>query len=102
MTEALRTPEEAARVLRCSKKTLAAHIRSGALRYIVIGCGAKRPRRMFADEDLKEFIENQRRRETPCPSTVTRARRSTTSISNSVVLGFTAAREQRTSEKPKA
>jgi hypothetical protein len=74
---ALRTPSEAAAQLPCSFKPLNARVHSGALRYIVIDCGTKRLRRMFADPDLTEFIERQSRRDAPpCPSTATKARRS--------------------------
>jgi hypothetical protein len=43
----LRTSTEAAEFLRCSRKTLSAHAGSGALRYVIVGHGTKRPRRMF-------------------------------------------------------
>ena len=45
----LRTPREAAIRLRCSLKTLRGHMASGALRYIVIGHGTKRPRKLLTD-----------------------------------------------------
>jgi hypothetical protein len=75
VTTSLHTPNEAAARLRCSRKTLNAHVRSGALRYVLIGRGTKRPRRMFTDADLDEFIERQRRMAVPCPSIAQKARR---------------------------
>src|SRR6516164_3532619 len=69
--DGLRTPAEAARKLRCSVKTLFGHVASGALRYVAIGHGTKRPRKRFADADLDAFIESQTRKDVPCPSTRT-------------------------------
>ena len=99
---ALRTPAEAAARLRVSRKTLTEHVRSGALRYVIIGCGSKRPRKMFTDADIEEFIERQTRRDVPCPSIAPRARRSTTTTSSGRVIAFTALRNARTDAKPKA
>src|SRR5215831_14363000 len=97
----LRTPVEVAARLRCSRKTLNEHVRLGTLRYVVVGCGSKRPRRMFTDADVKEFIERQTRRNMPCPSTSQKARRSTTTTSGGEVTAFTALRDERTAGKPK-
>jgi hypothetical protein len=99
----LRTPREAARKLRCSIKTLNGHIASGALRYVNVGHGRKRVRRMFADVDLDEFIANQSRKDVPCPSTRTEtaARRISTTTSKCEVIGFTARRNARRAAKPK-
>jgi hypothetical protein len=101
--DGLRTPAEAARKLGCSIKTLNGHVATGALRYVIIGHGKKRPRKMFADADLDAFIANQTRKDVPCPSTKTRtvARRSSTSTSNSTVIGFMARRNARRNVKPK-
>jgi hypothetical protein len=63
--DTLRTPKEAAAILRCSLQTLSAHVQSGSLKYVEIGCGKKRPRRMYVDADLMEFIDRQTR--THCP-----------------------------------
>src|SRR5215831_7084198 len=57
--DGLRTPAEAARKLRCSVKTLRAHVAAGDLRYVIIGKGTKRPRIRFTAADLDEFIANQ-------------------------------------------
>jgi len=101
--DGLLTPVEAARKLRCSVKTLFGHMASGALRYVVIGHGTKRPRRMFADADLDQFIANQTRKDVPCPSTRTEtvARRISTTTSKCEVIGFTARRNARRAAKPK-
>src|SRR5262249_9474167 len=97
----LRTPAEAARRLGCSIKTLNGHVASGALRYVDVGHGKRRQRRMFTDADLDDFIANQTRKDVPCPSTKTRARRSGSSISSSQVIDFTAPRRPRPSGTPK-
>src|SRR5215471_1470324 len=98
----LRTAAEVAARLRCSRKMLNGHVRSGAIRFVIIGCGTKRPRRMFKDADVEEFIERQTRRNVPCQSTGLKVRRSTTSISGGEVLAFTALRSARADEKPKS
>ena len=53
--DGLRTMREAAARLGCSVKTLKAHIASGALGYVVIGHGSKRPRKMFTDADINRI-----------------------------------------------
>src|SRR5262245_11184135 len=101
MTVNLRKPREAAERLRCSIKTLLGHVEAGALRYVNIGHGSKRARRMFTDDDLDAFIAAQTRKDVPCPSTKTRARRSSSSISNGEVIGFSGRPKPRTDAKPK-
>jgi Helix-turn-helix domain len=90
--DGLRTPAEAARKLRCSDKTLRGHVASGALRYVNVGHGKKRPHRMFADADLDDFIAAQTRKDVPapCQSDATRAHRSGTTTFKSEVIAFTA------------
>jgi hypothetical protein len=56
---------EAAARLGCSVKTLAGHIAAGALRYVVVGHGTKRRRKMRTDAELAEFIANQSRKDSP-------------------------------------
>ena len=97
----LLTSAQAAAKLGCSIKTLNGHVAAGDLRYVIIGKGTKRPRKMFADSDLAEFIANQTRKDEPCPSTASRARRSSTSSSESTVIAFTAAPKPRPGVKPK-
>ena len=99
--DGLRTPAEAARKLRCSIKTLNGHVASGALRYVIIGHGIKRPRKMFADADLDAFIVNQTRKDVPCPSTATRAPRSGNTTSSGEVIAFSAQPRPRPGAKPK-
>jgi Helix-turn-helix domain len=97
----LLTPAEAARKLRCSIKTLSGHVASGALRYVDVGLGKKRMRRMFTDADLDNLIANQTRKDVPCPSTKTEtvARRTGTLTSKCEVIGFTARRNARRAAK---
>ena len=99
--DGLRTPAEAARKLRCSVKTLNAHVASGALKYVDIGHGKRRQRRMFSDADLNEFIANKTRKVTPCPSTAGRARPTGISTFTGEVIDFTGPRKPRTSAKPR-
>src|SRR5262245_17886065 len=87
--DGLLTPAEAARRLRCSVKTLNAHVAAGDVRYVSIGKGRKRPRKMFTDADLDAFITAQTRKDSPCPFTASRVRRSSTSNSASEVIAFT-------------
>lgn len=96
----LRTPLEVAQRLRCSRRTLDEHVRSGALRYISIGHGKKRQRKMFTDADVDEFIERQTRRDVPfVPEVRTRVRRSKGSTSISDGIDFLALRAERQRKK---
>jgi hypothetical protein len=98
----LKSKHEAAAKLGCSIKTLDGHIATGALRYVIIGHGTKRPRRMFTDADLDDFIANQTRKDAPaCPSTETRARRIGSSTFGAEVIAFTALPKPRPGAKPK-
>jgi hypothetical protein len=98
----LRTPAEAAERLHCSIKSVLAHVAAGELRYVAIGQGRKRPRKMFTDSDLDQFIENRTRKDAGlCPSSKTHVRRSTDTASKSCVIAFTARRNARPGAKPK-
>jgi hypothetical protein len=101
--DGLLTLAEAARKLRCSIKTLRGHIDAGDLRYVSIGKGTKRPRRMFTPADLDSFVANQTRKDVPCPPTSQKmaARRISTTTSKCEVIGFTARRNARRAAKPK-
>src|SRR5262249_21815265 len=99
--DGLLTKGEAAAKLGCSTKTLDGHVAAGALRYVTIGHGTKRPRRMFTDVDLDTFIANQTRKDAPCPPSRTRVRRSGDTTSRSEVIAFTARRNARPSGKRK-
>ena len=98
----LLTPAEVMERLRCSRKTLAGHVASGALRYVVIGLGKTRPRRMFTDDDVHAFIERQTRRDVPIPPLATgRVRRSIALSPDDEVIGFTARRAALEAERLK-
>jgi predicted site-specific integrase-resolvase len=97
----LRPPKSAAQALGVSVKTLNGFVRDGEIRYIDVGRGKKEIRRMFTDEDLEEFKQRRARREVPCQSTSTKTARSTTTISNSKVIGFMARRALRANERQK-
>ena len=99
--DGLLTRAQAATKLNCSLRTFDGHVASGALRYVAIGHGLKRPRKMFTDVDLNEFIANQTRKDVPCPSTASRARRSGTSTSGGEVIAFTGLRRPRRGAKPR-
>ena len=87
--DGLRTKDEAAAKLGISVKTLNGYVETGALKYVALGHGKRRKRKMFTDADLNEFIANQTRKDDPCPSTASRARRTGTSISGGEVIAFT-------------
>jgi hypothetical protein len=91
--DGLRTKAAAAAKLGCSIKTLNGHVDAGELRYVVIGHGKKRVRRMFADVDLDEFIANQTRKDSPCPSDATHARRSGNTTFKSEIIAFSEVRK---------
>jgi hypothetical protein len=97
----LRTTAEAAARLGCSIKTLNGHVDAGDLRYVRIGQGKKRPRRMFTDSDLDAFIAAQTQTDTPCRSIASRVHRTGTPNSKSTVVAFTAAPKPRPGAKPK-
>jgi len=97
----LLTRAQAATKLNCSLRTLDGHVASGTLRYVNIGHGEKRPRRMFTDADLDEFIANQTRKDVPCPSAATGARHTGPTTSKSTVIGFMEAQRRRRDAKRK-
>src|SRR5262249_28146948 len=87
--DGLKTAAQAASKLNCSIKTLNGHVAAGALHYVDIGHGRKRRRIRFTDADLDEFVANQTRKDVPCPSTKTRARRTGNLTSGGDVIAFT-------------
>jgi excisionase family DNA binding protein len=95
------TMGEAAARIGCSVKTLRGHIASGALRYVVIGHGRKRPHKRIAPADLNAFIEAQTRKDVACLSIETRARPTGNSTSKSEVIAFSARRSARLGAKRK-
>jgi hypothetical protein len=101
--DGLITKAEAAAKLGCSIKTLKGYVHAGALKYVALGHGKRRQRRMFTEADLNEFIATQSRKDVPCPSirTGTAARRTGISTSRSEVIGFMDRRNARRGVKPK-
>ena len=98
----LKTPKQAAERLQISVEQLIGFVRDGELRYVNLGRGKKRPRRMFTDDDLEELIERRKRKEaTGCLSTDQPSRRTGNSTSKSEVIAFTARPSARSAEKPK-
>jgi excisionase family DNA binding protein len=87
--QVLRTPKEAAERLQTSVEQVTGFVRDGELRYVNIGRGKKRPRRMFTDDDLDEFIERRKRRDA-CLSTSQQSRRTGSMTSKSAVIAFSA------------
>jgi hypothetical protein len=85
----LKTAAQAAAKLNGSIKTLNGHVKAGELKYVIIGRGTQRPRKLFTDADLDTFIANQTREDSPCPSSRTRARPTGASTSKSEVIAFT-------------
>jgi hypothetical protein len=99
--DGLRTSSEAAARLCCSIKTLNGYVAAGAIGYVIIGHGTKRPRKMFTDADINAFIAAQTRTEIPCRSIGSRVHRTGTSNSKSTVVAFTAAPKPRSGATPK-
>jgi hypothetical protein len=99
----LRTRSEAAARLRMSLKTFDAHVDAGAIRYVLVGRGTVRQRKMFTDPDFDEFVANQTRKDVPLPclSAKTRAHRIGNTISNGEVVAFSARPRKPTNAKPK-
>ena len=63
----LLTAAQATARLGCSVKTLLGYVASGALRYVSLGHGTKRKRKMFTPADLDQFIfSSQKRKDSPC------------------------------------
>jgi hypothetical protein len=101
VTGGLLTAAQAAAKLNCSIKTLNGHVKAGGLKYVAIGHGTKRPRRMFTDADLDRFVVVQTREAPPCPSTASRVRRSGTLTSSGGVVAFTARPKSPPGGRPK-
>ena len=100
--DGLLTADEAATRLRCSIQTLNGYVASGAVRYVAIGHGSKRPRKMFTAADLDNFVANQTRKDSPaCQSSRTTVRPSGGSTFKSEVIAFSAQRRPGPAAKPK-
>ena len=96
---ALFTHRETARRLSMTEEQLSAFVQDGEIAYINVGRGKKRPRRRYTEQDIHEFLERRRRREA-CLSIAISDRRTTSSISRSTVIGFTAQRNARLAKTP--
>ena len=101
MSPPLLLPKMAAERLGVSTKTLNGYVRGGELRYIDVGSGGVKQRRRYTEDDLDAFVNRRAKRNVPCQSTSTKTARSTTSTSNSKVIGFMAQRDARADEKLK-
>ncbi|WP_455189999.1 helix-turn-helix domain-containing protein [Foliimonas ilicis] len=102
MTEPLHTPEQAAKILGISVKTLREHVRFGRIRSIIVGSGKKRSTRRFTDKNIASFIENQKVREVaPCQSSSTPKVPSIKLSSISTVIPFEALQKPATKKKQK-
>jgi excisionase family DNA binding protein len=100
--DGLKTPEQAARRLGVSVRTLRGLVDSGELRYVNVGHGKQREKMMFTDHDLDDCIAKRTRQKAQqCQSIGPKPRRSTTMTSGGEVLAFTARRSGRTDVKPK-
>ena len=73
MESDLLTGDEAAKLLRISRRTFDGHVDRGDIAYIAVGLGLQRVRKRFDPEDIAQFRERQRRVE--CPSAPTQSRR---------------------------
>ncbi|SDO56190.1 DNA binding domain-containing protein, excisionase family [Methylobacterium phyllostachyos] len=71
----LLTADEAAELLRISRRTLDGHVARGDIAYISVGLGEKRTRKRFDPADIDRFRERQRRVEAPPPATPSCRRR---------------------------
>jgi excisionase family DNA binding protein len=99
--DALLTAAEAAARLSITVEQLIAHVEDGALRYINVGRGKKRPRYRFSPSDLEEFKATRSTLENACPSSSRKNQRPTTgTASKSNVVGFTALRNARLGKTP--
>lgn len=96
----LLTPEQAAARLTITEDHLRALVANGAIGYINVGLGKKRPRRRFTEADIDDFIERRRGREVPCPSIKTHDRHITRLTSGTAAIGFMAQRNARRGQTP--
>lgn len=86
----LLTPRDTAERLQVSIDQLRGFVHDGELRYVNLGRGRKKPRMMFTEGDITEFIARRTRRHVECPSTNRSAHHILPSTSKSKVIGFTA------------
>ena len=99
--DALLTAARAAARLSITVAQLTAHVEDGALKYINVGRGKKKPRRRFSPSDLEEFKAARSTLEKSCPSSSQRSPRPITgTASKSNVVGFSALRAARMKKTP--
>lgn len=98
--EPLMTPKEVAAKLGVSVKTLLAHVAAGRLRFINIGTMHRKVRR-FTTYNLTTFLEKQKIKEQPCPSSSAPALKPTVSTFNSGAVDFMAIPKPGTKKTPK-
>lgn len=89
-------PDEAAELLSISVRTLKSHVDAGELRYVSLGRGLRRERRMFALADLEAFVEQRKRL---CQSSAEKAPRTGTRHSRSTGADIFYLPERQTSER---
>jgi hypothetical protein len=100
--DSLLTAREAADHLNITVEQLLQHVKGGALRYINVGCGDKRPRYRFAPSDLDAFKTSRSTLERRCRSSSRKSpSRITGTASSSNVVGFSARRAALLAAKPK-
>jgi excisionase family DNA binding protein len=100
--DSLLTTREAADHLNITVEQLLQHVKGGALRYINVGRGDKRPRYRFAPSDLDAFKTSRSTLERACRSSSRKSQsRTTGTASRSNVVGFSARRAALLAAKPK-
>lgn len=99
--DALLTAAQAASYLAITVEQLLAHVEDGAIKYINVGRGKKRPRYQFDPTDLDIFKDSRTITEPPCQFLSPKNPRPITgSTSKSNVVGFTALRAARMKKTP--
>jgi hypothetical protein len=100
--DALLTAAQAAARLGVTVDQFMGHVEDGAIDYINVGRGKKRPRYRFAPADLETFKAARITTEQPCRfSSRKNPNPITGSTSKSKVVGFTALRAAHLAKKPK-
>jgi len=90
---------ELAVLLGIDRKTLREHVKAGNIRYIAIGSGVERVRKVFAPADVAEFLALRSRLE--CPSSKPKNLHTINTASTFQAFDFTALREKQTSAAQK-
>jgi hypothetical protein len=98
--EPLFTPKAAALQLGLSVKTIMAHVAAGRLRFSNIGTMQRKVHR-FTSYNLTTFLEKQKIKEQPCPSSSALVLKPTVSTFNSGAVDFMAIPKPGTKKTPK-